>query len=242
MRKDKITVDGKDYLVDINIESRESSRVSIGKTGIHLKIPVRMSREEQFKEIVRLKRWAMEKIKEKKPEFKQKGSRTYTDGEKLLIANEEYSLHLSFSEKQSSSARAVGNTFYINVSSVLPKDIQQKHISVLLSRLTAQKKKPYIENKVKTLNEKHFNFIFKKVFLKYNTSNWGSCSHSDNVNISTRLLFAPDDVIDYVCIHELAHLQERNHSDQFWKLVEQAMPNYQEKEKWLKENSDTCWF
>ena len=242
MRRDKITVNGKDYVVNISLESRESSRVSIGKTGIHLKIPLGIPREEQFKEILRLKRWALEKIQEKPPEFKHKGSRTYSDGDKLQIANEEYIVYLTFSEKQSSSARVDGNTFYVNVSSVLPKNTQQKHISVLLSRLVAQKKKTYIANKVKTLNEKHFNFTFKKVFLKYNTSNWGSCSHSDNVNISTRLLFAPDEVIDYACIHELAHLQERNHSDQFWKLVGQAMPNYQEKERWLKENSDKCWF
>jgi len=56
------------------------------------------------------------------------------------------------------------------------------------------------------------------------------------------LLFAPDEVIDYVCIHELAHLKERNHSPEFWKLVEGALPDYREKEKWLKENSDQCWF
>ena len=71
------------------------------------------------------------------------------------------------------------DTFFINVSSVLPKNIQQEHISVLLSRLIAQKKKPYIESKIHALNAKYFNFKFKKkIFLKYNTSNWGSCSHS----------------------------------------------------------------
>jgi predicted metal-dependent hydrolase len=49
-------------------------------------------------------------------------------------------------------------------------------------------------------------------------------------------------VIDYVIIHELAHLIEFNHSNKFWKLVETAMPNYQEKEKWLKENNYVCRF
>ena len=95
MRKEITIINGKEYNVYIILEQRNDTRASIGRIGIYIRIPVRMSREEQFKEIVRLKRWAMEKIKEKKPEFKQKGSRNYTDGEKLLIANEEYSLHLS---------------------------------------------------------------------------------------------------------------------------------------------------
>ena len=242
MRKEKIIINEKEYEIYLRFESREGSRVSIGKNGIYIRVPVGRPREEQCKEILRLKRWAMEKIKEKPPEFKHKGSRIYNDGDKLNVANEEFILRLSSSEKQSSSAKIRGDTFYINVSSILPDTLQQKHISVLLSRLVAKKKKGYIEQKIHHLNEKHFNFKFQKVFLKYNTSNWGSCSHSDNVNISTRLLFAPDEVIDYVCIHELAHLKERNHSPEFWKLVEGALPDYRKKEKWLKENSDQCWF
>jgi len=51
-----------------------------------------------------------------------------------------------------------------------------------------------------------------------------------------------DDVLDYICVHELAHLIEHNHSDRFWSLVERAMPDYKEKEKWLKENRDKCYF
>ncbi len=242
MKKEKILINNKEYDLDIDFEEIKWSRASITKTGIHIRIPLGMPRDEQFKEILRLKHWATEKIKEKQPKFKEKGSRTYCNGERLMIGNEEYFLNLFFQDKQSSSARMIGNEFYINVSRLLPENIQQKHISVLLSRLVAQKKNPYIKNKIKILNEKHFNFTFKKVFLKYNSSNWGSCSQADNINISTRSLFAPEDVIDYVCIHELAHIKEKNHSPAFWELVEKAMPNYEEKKQWLKDNSDKCWF
>jgi predicted metal-dependent hydrolase len=95
------------------------------------------------------------------------------------------------------------------------------------------------------VNELNFQFFkkpIKSVNFKYNHSNWGSCSQSGNLNFSSRLLFAPDDVQDYVIIHELAHLVELNHSDRFWKLVSDAMPNYAEKEKWLKVNSNACRF
>nr|MBP6515870.1 M48 family metallopeptidase [Chitinophagales bacterium] len=51
------------------------------------------------------------------------------------------------------------------------------------------------------------------------------------------LLFAPQDVIDYVLIHELAHLIHPNHSNRFWHLVEKIMPSYRDKEKFLNDNN-----
>ena len=242
MRRDKIIVDGKEYKIYIYFEQRNNTRVSIGKTGLHFRIPIGMSREEQFKEILRLKRWAVNKIREKPPEFKQKGSRAYCEGDKLQIASEEYTLHFEYKEKQSSSVQIIGNELFFTVSSSIPEDKQRKHISVLASRIIGQRKLSYITQKIHELNNAHFNVPIKKIFLKYNQSNWGSCSREGNINISTRLLFAPEEVIDYVCIHELAHRKEQNHSDAFWSLVEKAVPNYKAREKWLKDNSDQYWF
>jgi len=64
----------------------------------------------------------------------------------------------------------------------------------------------------------------------------------NNINLSTRLLFAPPPVIDYVIIHELTHLIEMNHSSKFWNIVKSIMPDYKQKEKWLKKNGKFCDF
>jgi predicted metal-dependent hydrolase len=108
--------------------------------------------------------------------------------------------------------------------------------------LVAQDYKPAITRRVMELNHLYFQKPVNSVNLKFNRSNWGSCSTKSNLNLSTCLLFAPEDVIDYVIIHELAHLIEMNHSHRFWALVENAMPDYKEKEKWLKDNWQTCVF
>ncbi|MBP7216342.1 MAG: M48 family metallopeptidase [Candidatus Omnitrophica bacterium] len=65
---------------------------------------------------------------------------------------------------------------------------------------------------------------------------WGSCGPSGTLNFSWRLVMAPLPVIDYVVMHELVHLFERNHSRRFWRRVADAMPEYKEYETWLKMN------
>jgi len=56
---------------------------------------------------------------------------------------------------------------------------------------------------------------------------WGSCSAKGNLNFSWRVMLADDDAIDYVVVHELAHLMEMNHSPRFWAIVAQYYPDYQ---------------
>ena len=111
-----------------------------------------------------------------------------------------------------------------------------------MSRVIADDFLPEIARRVQEWNKIYFRKAIKSIRLKYNHSNWGSCSQDGNINLSSRLLFAPDDVIDYVIVHELSHLVEMNHSDRFWKVVADVMPNYEEKEKWLSKNGALCDF
>ena len=64
---------------------------------------------------------------------------------------------------------------------------------------------------------------------------WGSCSSKRSVCFSWRLMMADDGVIDYIVVHELAHIIEMNHSTRFWKIVESILPDYEEREKRLRE-------
>lgn len=66
---------------------------------------------------------------------------------------------------------------------------------------------------------------------------WGSCSSRGSLNFSWRLVMAPIDVIDYVVVHELVHIEHMNHSKAFWAKVGEIMPDYEAKKKWLKDNS-----
>jgi len=71
------------------------------------------------------------------------------------------------------------------------------------------------------------------------TGRWGSCSSSGSINFTWRLVMAPQEVIDYVVVHELVHLVEKNHSVRFWNLVEKIMPEYRSHMVWLREHGHT---
>lgn len=65
---------------------------------------------------------------------------------------------------------------------------------------------------------------------------WGSCSAAAVIALHWSLVLMPPHIADYVIVHELAHLRELNHSPAFWRVVEEAMPDYRERRSWLKAN------
>ena len=77
---------------------------------------------------------------------------------------------------------------------------------------------------------------YGNITIRNQRTRWGSCSSKGNLNFNCLLMLAPEDVIDYVVVHELCHRKEMNHSSRFWEEVEQALPNYKECKRWLKES------
>ena len=79
---------------------------------------------------------------------------------------------------------------------------------------------------------------YGRITIRFQKSRWGSCSGKGNLNFNCLLMKAPDEVIDYVVVHELCHRKQMNHSPRFWAEVERILPDYKERRAWLKKNGN----
>lgn len=80
-------------------------------------------------------------------------------------------------------------------------------------------------------------FDYEKIEVRNQRTKWGSCSTSGTLGLNWRLMMTPLPVLDYVVLHELAHLREPNHTEAFWSLVAEHDPDYEDHAHWLKEHS-----
>jgi predicted metal-dependent hydrolase len=82
-----------------------------------------------------------------------------------------------------------------------------------------------------------FGYKYRSVKITSAKTRWGSCSVRGSINFSWRLVMMPEEMIDYVVVHELVHLEIRDHSARFYAKLSELMPDHKRREKWLKENS-----
>jgi len=88
-----------------------------------------------------------------------------------------------------------------------------------------QKAQALAENKIKQWNE-HYQFSLNKIAIRNSRSRWGSCSGKGTISFNYKIVFLPEELLDYLTVHELCHLQESNHSKAFWLLVASKIPDY----------------
>jgi predicted metal-dependent hydrolase len=100
----------------------------------------------------------------------------------------------------------------------------------------------YMDLAIVRFKEKTFKYakqlgvIPKSITVRDFKSRWGSCSVKGDISFNWRVILAPQQIVDYVVVHELSHMIQHNHSPKYWKLVEKLMPNHQECKEWLKVN------
>jgi predicted metal-dependent hydrolase len=90
-----------------------------------------------------------------------------------------------------------------------------------------------VKTKIKEFNE-IYKFEFNKISIRNSRSRWGSCSSKKKLSFNYKIIFLPEKLQDYVIIHELCHTKELNHSNRFWGLVAQIIPDYKKMRKEIR--------
>jgi len=205
---------------------RKTLSLSVDKTWkLIVKAPVFTSKKIINNFIEKNKNW----IEERKNNVLEK-IKNFKEWEKFYFFGEEYELKFCW---EYNDIYFDWMNFFLNKN----KKSQAKDLFINFYKKEAKK---YLQKRLDEISEKYE--------LKYNTlkitsakTRWGSCTSKKNINFSYRLIMAPIKTIDYVIVHELAHLKQMNHSKKFWDEVDFMMKwlypwNYKIYQEWLKKN------
>tara|TARA_B100000989_G_scaffold66199_1_gene46062 strand:- start:3093 stop:3812 length:720 start_codon:yes stop_codon:yes gene_type:complete len=133
------------------------------------------------------------------------------------------------------SYRLKDQVLYIDIPNtfdIKSLDIQQK-IRFAIEETLRKEAKDFLPQRVKELAEKN-SFRFKKISIRNSKTRWGSCSHDNNINLNLHLMRLPNHLIEYVILHELVHTKIKNHSKNFWNLLDVVTGNAKKLDKELK--------
>lgn len=179
--------------------------------------------------------WICDKLNAIKASRKSAKKRVW-DKEMLMYLGKEITLRLIEVPKKDITITFDGNdiALFINkkINEAIDRDEYIKRTLVEWYRKRAGEK---LMERTKVFS-KIMGLSFNRVFIKEQKTRWGSCSSKGNINYNWKLIMAPEAIIDYVVVHELAHIKHPNHSKEFWKFVENFLPDYRERENWLKAN------
>jgi len=163
--------------------------------------------------------WANDRLAESKERIAKRDSFSLNYGDSITYRGELYTI----AEEQEDKSGFVDSFFYVPPG-MTPGQIKRYCIDT------------YKEHAEFYLYDRACYFVEQMVVLptdvKINNAKarWGSCSRKKSVNFAWRLMMADDDAIDYIVVHELAHLIEYSHSTRYWDVVEAYIPDYRERE------------
>ncbi len=229
--------------VKVSLERRMNAMISIGRQYVYLRIPAHASQQNVDKHLEWAEQWIKDMLEKKPDLLKRYQVKAYENDRKLVVNGVEFVCELLHSDKMEVKIKLKENNIIaIKVPVFYQPEKHNIYIQKGLSRVISSRFYKQVANRILELNDLYFGEKINDITIKYNKSNWGSCSRQRNINISSRVLFAPPEVQDYIFIHELTHLKELNHSSRFWDIVGRIMPDYKQKERWLKQNTHLCDF
>ena len=119
--------------------------------------------------------------------------------------------------------------------------VQQSSVKQVLENFYRSRARDYLTDRTDHYAER-MGVGYENLELRNQRTRWGSCSTGGTISLNWRLIMAPPDVVDYLVVHELAHLTEQHHGREFWQLVGEYIPDYKKKAEWLEQNSTKLIF
>jgi len=204
--------------------SRKTLAIHITKeAAVTVRAPLKLKKADIDRFVSEKENWILKTVETQKWRLASRINFSFNYGDKVKLCGKEYFIRA----KQGNRVGFDGESFYI------PPDLSCTHIKeavIKIYKLAAKK----------IFNERVLRYSalmgVTPTAVKINSAKtrWGSCSGKNSLNFSWRLAATDEDLIDYVVVHELAHIKEHNHSANFWATVAKFMPDFAERRHRLK--------
>jgi len=214
--------------MDFNVirSRRKTIAVEITKEGgVLVRAPLKLARREVLAFVKQNRAWIARKLAQARVRQEERTPRRFLEGENFPFLGEQHRL------------RYVAGGEYLrklNGEFLLGADLSSRAGDLFRTWYRARARE-ILEDRVA-----HFalrmGLTCRSVRITDAKERWGSCNAAGSLNFAWRLVMAPPPVIDYVIVHELAHLVEMNHSRRFWERLGRILPDYAKRRRWLREN------
>jgi predicted metal-dependent hydrolase len=207
-------------------EDATEPRIDVGIHDITVVLPVDAEIDPE-RLLVENGHWVLTRKQKYDSYREQMPERVFEPGETFPYLGDEHELHI---EPRQKSVVTDGNI------RLRQSAVDQSSVERALRNFYRREARDHLSDRLN-----HFatemGIAYDGLEIRNQRTRWGSCSTNGTISLNWRLIMAPTEIVDYVVVHELAHLREPNHTEAFWQLVNEYDSEYSEHAAWLEENS-----
>jgi predicted metal-dependent hydrolase len=228
----KLLLDESLHIEVIHSSKRRTGQLSVEGGFVKVVIPKNVTQEHLQKLLESKKNWIFDKIRVQS-EYLIPKVKEYVSGESFSYLGKNYRLHVN--KSGASAVKLKSGRLEVSLDANVLIDEEEKYIRQSLIDW-------YVDRATERLHEKTSRYAKilgvtpRTVEVSDFKSRWGSCSIKGDIAYNWRIIIAPHRIVDYVVVHELAHMVNHDHSADFWKTIEKVLPDYRERKEWLKWN------
>lgn len=220
--------------IDFNVayRDRKTMTIEVEPSGeVNVISPINATEEVILKKVKSKAKWIVQKQYEVKNINVNKIRREAVNGESYLYLGRAYSLQLIYDENaENINVRLMRGKFIITTYTN-----EQDKIKLALENWYRDKALKKIKERVKYY-ESYFRGKVTDVRVKEQKKRWASCTKNNELLFNWRCVMSPSNILDYIVVHEMCHMQYKSHSKEFWDSVCSILNDYEYRREWLKNN------
>ncbi|MFT8313009.1 MAG: SprT family zinc-dependent metalloprotease [Clostridium sp.] len=223
---------GKEIEFEVVFSKRKTMEISIAPSReIKVRAPLGIPKAVIRERVMEKAPWIVKKLYQFRNVKNEPLIREFINGEVVMYLGVDYQLQIDIkSHINKAKVNLLNDKIVVTINNENKENIRKT-----MELWYREKVKEEIDKRI-NFYQKFFIMTPSEVKVKEQKKRWGSCTYKDALLFNWRCVMAKSEVLDYIVVHEMCHMVHKNHSKEYWKLVAFILPDYRQREQWLKNN------